>query len=77
MGSGGTADCKAAGKKRAERIGKWFRLAAKRFLDDLDRAKSKNPPFIFDEWYAIDAPRLFYCLMLINSGYKTVTFFRK
>jgi phage terminase large subunit-like protein len=37
------------------KFGKWFRLAAKRFLDDLERAKSKSPPFIFDEWYAIDA----------------------
>lgn len=38
-----------------KRFGKWVRLAAKRFLDDLKRAKKKNSPFIFDEWHAVDA----------------------
>lgn len=31
-----------------------MRLAAKRFLHDLDRAKLKRPPFIFSEWHAND-----------------------
>ena len=38
-----------------KRFGKWVRLAAKRFLDDLKRAKRKGNPFIFDPWHAIDA----------------------
>lgn len=37
------------------RFGKWVRLAARRFLDDLKRAKKKGSPYIFDEWHAVDA----------------------
>ncbi len=37
----------AAEKKNKDRFGKWTRLAAKRFLDDLKRAKKKNSPFVF------------------------------
>jgi phage terminase large subunit-like protein len=38
-----------------KRFGKWVRLAAKRFLNDLKRAKSKGSPFLFDPWHAVDA----------------------
>ena len=46
---------KAVNDTNQERFGKWFRLAAKRFLDDLERAKEKDSPFIFDAWHAMDA----------------------
>lgn len=45
----------AVADKDRKRFGKWVRLAAKRFLDDLKRAKRKGSPFIFDEWHATDA----------------------
>ena len=35
--------------KRGKRFGRWFRFAAKRFLDDLKTAKSKKSSFYFDE----------------------------
>jgi phage terminase large subunit-like protein len=38
-----------------KRFGKWVRLAAKRFIDDLARATDKNATFVFDPWHAIDA----------------------
>lgn len=44
----------AVADKKGKRFGKWIRLAAKRFLADLKRAKRKKPPFIFDEWHACD-----------------------
>lgn len=45
----------AVDDKERKRFGKWFRLAAKRFLEDLKRAKKKDAPFYFDEWHAVDA----------------------
>lgn len=45
----------AVNDKDRKRFGKWVRLAAKRFLKDLERAKKKNCTFIFDEWHAVDA----------------------
>ncbi|HSH84062.1 MAG TPA: terminase TerL endonuclease subunit [Guyparkeria sp.] len=44
----------AADDRNRERFGKWIRLAARRFLDDLKRAKKKGAPFTFDEWHAND-----------------------
>lgn len=41
--------------KKRKRFGRWFRFAAKRFLDDLKAAKSKKSSFYFDEWHAVDA----------------------
>ena len=47
---------KAAIKDKArKRHGKLIRQAAQRFIDDLKRAKSKDSPFIFDDWHANDA----------------------
>lgn len=45
----------AVDDKHRKRFGKWVRLAARRFLDDLKRAKKRGNPFIFDPWYATDA----------------------
>lgn len=45
----------AVDDKDRKRFGKWVRLAAKRFLGDLKRAKQKGSPFIFDAWHAVDA----------------------
>lgn len=36
-------------RKNKNRFGKWVKLACKRFLNDLERASSKNAPFYFDE----------------------------
>ncbi|MES2219178.1 MAG: terminase TerL endonuclease subunit [Pseudomonadota bacterium] len=45
----------AVADKKGKRFGKWVRLAAKRFLNDLKKAKRKDSSFIFDEWHANDA----------------------
>jgi len=45
---------RAANKKNSATFGVWIRLAAQRFLDDLERAKKKDAPFYFDEWNAHD-----------------------
>lgn len=37
----------AAGDKKGRIVGKYVRLAAKRFLDDLKRAQRKRPPFLW------------------------------
>jgi len=42
------------GDKKGKRFCKWIRLAAKRFLSDLERAKKRKPPFTFSEWHACD-----------------------
>lgn len=44
----------AVDDKKGKRFGKWVRLAAQRFLDDLKRAKKKGNSFYFDEWHAWD-----------------------
>lgn len=37
-----------------KRFGRYVRAAAKRFLDDLERAKDSECPFYFDDWHAHD-----------------------
>jgi phage terminase large subunit-like protein len=44
----------AALDKNKHKFCKWIRLAAKRFLGDLKRAKDKGNSFYFDEWHAND-----------------------
>ncbi|MDQ7310635.1 terminase TerL endonuclease subunit [Stenotrophomonas sp. Sm10] len=44
----------AVADRKGRKFGKWVRLAAKRFLADLKRARRKRPPFVFDEWHACD-----------------------
>jgi len=45
---------KALAKNNRKRFGIWIRMAAERFLKDLERAKKKGAPFYFDEWHACD-----------------------
>lgn len=45
---------KALDKKNRKRFGIWIRLAARRFLNDLERAEKDGAPFYFDEWHAND-----------------------
>ncbi len=44
----------AVADKKGKRFGRLLRLGAKRFLNDLKRAKKKGAPFRFDEWHATD-----------------------
>jgi phage terminase large subunit-like protein len=45
---------RAIAKRNRRRFGIWIRLAAQRFLTDLERAAKRDAPFDFDEWHAID-----------------------
>jgi phage terminase large subunit-like protein len=45
----------AASDRGGNRFGRLIKLAARRFLSDLERAKGKRPPFVFDEWEAANA----------------------
>jgi phage terminase large subunit-like protein len=45
---------RAANPNNRKQFGIWIRLAAARFLNDLQRAKAKDAPFYFDEWHAWD-----------------------
>lgn len=45
----------AVADRKGLKHGRWFRLAAKRFLADLKRAAKSGAPFRFDEWHANDA----------------------
>lgn len=47
----------AVADKRGKKFGRLVRLAAERFLEDLQRAKKKNAPFRFDPWHAADPCR--------------------
>lgn len=46
---------KAIADKKGRKYGRWIRLAAQRFLDDIARAKKKACPFLFSAAYAKDA----------------------
>lgn len=41
--------------KGHKKYGRWIRLAAQRFIDDIDRAKKKDCFFTFDEWHGNNA----------------------
>jgi phage terminase large subunit-like protein len=45
---------RAADPANGAQFGVWIRLAAQRFLKDLERAKRRNAPFHFDPWHATD-----------------------
>jgi len=45
---------RAANPANRRYFGRWIRLGAQRFLDDLKRAKLKRPPFLFSEAHACD-----------------------
>lgn len=44
----------AALRKNAHRYCKWVRLAARRHLEDLKRARQRAWPYVYDEWHAND-----------------------
>lgn len=52
---------------------KWVRLAARRFLADLDRAKEKDAPFRFDRWHAEDPCRFIELLPHVEGEWETPT----
>ena len=45
---------RAADADNRRYFGRWIRLAAQRYLADRKRAKVKDAPFYFDEWFASD-----------------------
>ena len=45
----------AVADRKGKQFGKLLRQGARRFLDDLKRAKSRACGFLFDEWHACDA----------------------
>lgn len=45
----------AASERNKARFGKWVRLAARRFLADMVRARKRGNGFRFDRWHACDA----------------------
>ncbi len=45
----------AADENNSAKFGKWIRLAARRYISDLDRAKNKSCPFTFDASEAVNA----------------------
>lgn len=45
---------RAADPKNCARFGVWIRLAAQRFLNDLERAQKIDAPFTFSAWHAND-----------------------
>lgn len=45
---------RAADEGNKGQFGIWTRLAARRFLSDLERAEKPDAPFYFDEWHAVD-----------------------
>lgn len=65
---------RAAVKDRKRRKhGKLIRLAARRFLGDLKRAKKKDCPFIFDDWHASDPCDFIEKLPHIEGKWETPT----
>jgi len=63
----------AVADKARKKHGRWIRLAAQRFLDDLKRAKKKTTPFFFDEWHANDACDFIEKLPHVEGKWETPT----
>lgn len=61
----------AAADKRGKKFGKWVRLAARRFLDDLKRSKRKGAPFRFCAWHAADPCRFIEQLPHVEGRWET------
>jgi len=51
--------------------GKWSRLACKRFLNDLKRAKEKACSFYFSDWHAVDACEFVEKMPHVKGKWKT------
>lgn len=62
----------AVARKRSKKFGKWVRLAARRFLNDLKRARQKDAPFVFDRWHAEDPCRFIEALPHVEGKWDTL-----
>lgn len=63
----------ATDRRNKAMVGKWLRLAARRFLADLKRAGKRNCPFTFDPWHANDACRFIELLPHVEGVWDTPT----
>lgn len=63
----------AVDDKKREKHGVLMRQAGQRFLDDLKRAQSKAPPFIFDPWHANDVCQFIELLPHVEGTWSTPT----
>lgn len=63
----------AAGDTRGERVGKWVRLAAKRFIGDLKHAQSKRPRFFWSAEQANAACEFIEQLPHVEGKWETPT----
>lgn len=63
----------AIADKGRKKHGRWIRLAAKRFLEDLKRAKRRGAQFFFDEWHANDACDFIEKLPHVEGKWETPT----
>lgn len=63
----------AIADRKGERFCKWVRLAAKRFLGDLKRAKGKRAAYRFDAWPACDACDFIEKLPHVEGKWETPT----
>lgn len=61
---------RAADEKNRARFGKWIRLAARRYLRDLERARAKGAPFYFDRVEASRACSFIECLPHVEGKWK-------
>jgi len=61
----------AVADKSRRKFGKWTRLAARRFLADLKRARGRRAPFRFDEWHAADPCRFIEALPHVEGRWDT------
>lgn len=64
---------RAVADTKGERFGIWIRLAAKRFLRDLDRAKARGAPFVFDAARAEYVCNWIECLPHVEGKWDTPT----
>lgn len=61
---------RAADEKNRRKFGKWIRLAAQRYLRDLERARAKGAPFYFDREEATRACSFIECLPHVEGRWK-------
>jgi phage terminase large subunit-like protein len=63
----------AIADRKGRKFGKWFRLAAARYVNDRKRANSRGAPFTFDEWHARDACDFIEKLPHVEGKWETPT----
>lgn len=61
---------RAADEKNRAKFGKWIRLAARRYLRDLERARQRGGPFYFDPEEACRACAFIECLPHVEGKWK-------